>query len=108
MIDFLHSLLNEFRLNLVLAIVATVVMVFTLMVVQEAPPTPPSRAGLRKKGPSLWKGTKLMFTHRNYTQICIADFIMSGPPQVLFATLSRIFPPSVENLSTDGKIIKLL
>ena len=79
-----------------------------MVVTRDAPPTPPSKSGVVKKGPSFFKAMKLMFSHRNYSQICLTDFISSGPPLVLFATIDRIFPPSVQEFSTYSAAVGLV
>ena len=75
---------------------------------EDAPPTPPSKAGMVKQGPSFRKAMGLMFSHRNYVQICLTDFVSSGPPLVLFSTIDRIFPPSVQDYSTAAAAVALV
>mmetsp|Transcript_3004 Transcript_3004/g.3570 ORF Transcript_3004/g.3570 Transcript_3004/m.3570 type:complete len:511 (-) Transcript_3004:1545-3077(-) len=85
--------------NLILALACTLVAVYTVVVMQQRPPTPPSVVGKTKENPTFKQAVVLMFSHRNYAQICLADFIASGPPLVLFSSISRIFPPSVSDYS---------
>lgn len=87
-------------LNFFMAVFATIIAIFAFIVVKDAPPTPPTKSGNVRKGPSFMKAMKLMFSHRNYCQICLTDFFSSGPPIVLFATVDRIFPPAVSDFST--------
>eukprot|EP00924_Labyrinthula_sp_SR-Ha-C_P006765 maker-scaffold_29-snap-gene-4.4-mRNA-1 protein AED:0.00 eAED:0.00 QI:197/1/1/1/0.75/0.8/5/660/519 len=84
-------------LNFTLAIMASVVCIYTLLSVDDSPLTPPSKSGHVKPSPGLKRGLAMMFQHKNYLYICIADFILSGPPQTLFAALSRLVPISVED-----------
>lgn len=87
-------------LNFFMAVIASAVAVYAFIVVKDAPPTPPSKSGELRKGTSFWKAMKLMFSHRNYCQICLTDFVSSGPPIVLFSTVDRIFPAAVSDFST--------
>lgn len=86
-------------LNFFLAVFASIVAVYTFIVVVDAPPTPPTKSGNVRKGPSFSKAMKLMFSHRNYCQLCLTDFVSSGPPLVLFSTVDRIFPAAVSDFS---------
>lgn len=87
-------------LNLLIAIILSVVAVYTCFVVIDAPEKPPSVAGSVKKCSTVWESVKTMFKHRNYNQICLADFLCTGPVFVVFATIDRIFPPRVQEFST--------
>ena len=57
------------------------------------------------KGPEVKAALYQMFSHRNYSQICFADFLASGPPLVIVATIDRVFPPSVSDYSTLAALI---
>lgn len=87
------------ELNLSIAVVLTIVAVFTCAVVRDAPSKPPSLAGSRKKCKGVWESVKAMFQHRNYNQLCLADFLATGPIFVIFATVDRIFPPTVSEFA---------
>lgn len=95
-------------LNLAMAVFASIIALFAIVSVRERPKTAPSIASLTKEAPTFLEAMKLMFSNRNYTQICIADFIMSGPPQVLFLALSRIVPASQEGNEIYGAAGALL
>lgn len=97
-----------FRLNFWLAVVMSVIAVFTVLAVKDSPPTPPSKAGIIVKGPSMRKAMTLMFMHKNYNWLCLADFLSSGPPLVLFSTIDRIFPQSVSDQSTTVAAVALI
>ena len=72
---------------------------------RDSPPTPPSRSGRVLQGPGLRAALYQMFSHQNYSQICLADFLASGPPLVVFATVDRIFPASVSEYSSTAALI---
>lgn len=87
-------------LNFFHAVLATLVALFTFVVTADAPPTAPSKSGAVRKGPTFKKALHIMFSKANYVQICLTDFVSSGPPLVLFTTVDRIFPPAVSEYST--------
>jgi len=79
-----------------MAIISSCLLAYALLVFRELPPTPPSPVAVHKEGPGFLQGLKLMFGKANYSQICVADFLSSGPPLVFFATIDRILPASVD------------
>mmetsp|Transcript_18322 Transcript_18322/g.23389 ORF Transcript_18322/g.23389 Transcript_18322/m.23389 type:complete len:523 (-) Transcript_18322:93-1661(-) len=81
--------------NLILAILASIIFIYAVFAFRELPPTPPSIIAVQKKGPGFLQALKLMFSKGNYAQICLADFLSSGPPLVFFATIDRILPASI-------------
>lgn len=94
-------------LNLSIALIATAVAIYAIVVVRDAPVTPPSKAGTVRQGASVWESMKLLFARRNYNQICLADFFATGPVNLVFSTVDRIFPPSVSEYSTVAAAIGL-
>eukprot|EP00924_Labyrinthula_sp_SR-Ha-C_P003556 maker-scaffold_53-snap-gene-1.3-mRNA-1 protein AED:0.00 eAED:0.00 QI:245/1/1/1/0.5/0.33/3/20/528 len=84
-------------INFILAIMGSVIALYTFWAVRDDPPIPPSPAGQVKPAPTISQGCGLCFSKErfHYVQLCLADFIASGPVIVLFSTISRIFPARV-------------
>lgn len=95
-------------LNLFCAFWTTIHAIFTALVVKDTPPTPPSRAGIVRKGPTFKKALQIMFSRNNYVYLCIADFLCSGPPLVVMSTIDRIFPASVSDYSNISASLAFL
>lgn len=83
---------------LVIAVLSTLVTLFTFVVVKDAPPTPPSGA-LENVSllPNFCTALSHMAKYRNYMTLCAADFIVSGPPIVLNVAIARMLPPVIKN-----------
>lgn len=94
-------------MNLFVGLLGTFVLVLSVASVKNKPTVMPSVSAAVKEGTPFLKGFKLMFKHRNYNQLCLADFISSGPPIVVFLTIDRIFPASVSEYSTTAAAIGL-
>lgn len=85
-------------LNLSMALFQTFAFVFTLLTVRSLPPSPPSRAAMGKPAVGL-SGIKNMLKNFSFLKLTLSDFLVSGPPLVLVATISRIFPSSIAEYS---------
>lgn len=83
--------------GLVLAILCTLLTMFTFIVIKDAPPTPPS-ASNEDVGrlPSFLIAVYHMKNFRNYLTLCLADFTVAGPPIVLSVTIARLLPPIIK------------
>eukprot|EP00924_Labyrinthula_sp_SR-Ha-C_P006227 snap_masked-scaffold_31-processed-gene-0.7-mRNA-1 protein AED:0.32 eAED:0.34 QI:0/0/0.5/1/1/1/2/134/289 len=88
-------------ISMFLGFLAIVNLIYTFAVVRDSPPNPPSHSAHVKPGLSVLEAAKLCFSRErlHYVQLCMADFISSGPPILLFSTISRIFPPRLSDLA---------
>lgn len=87
--------------DLLLAILVTMSAMFTIAVVRDRPPTPPSGGADAPNLPAIKPAFKHIFKwpeHQNFVFIMLADFLVGGPPKVVFAAIARILPPSVAEL----------
>eukprot|EP00924_Labyrinthula_sp_SR-Ha-C_P004760 snap_masked-scaffold_1-processed-gene-10.12-mRNA-1 protein AED:1.00 eAED:1.00 QI:0/-1/0/0/-1/1/1/0/512 len=92
-------------LNLVCAVLTSVMALINLFFIRDTPKTPAGPTGRKKKGLGLIESLKMLFSHRNYITMCFADLFTSGPLYVVFASISRVTPPSVSDYaSTVGAI----
>eukprot|EP00924_Labyrinthula_sp_SR-Ha-C_P008853 snap_masked-scaffold_2-processed-gene-4.29-mRNA-1 protein AED:1.00 eAED:1.00 QI:0/0/0/0/1/1/2/0/249 len=75
-----------------------------LWAVRDAPKTPPSPIPAKRE-PTTFKQA---FSHyfgdgrHNYIKLCVSNFFACGPPVLLAATVSRIFPSSLEDVIFYG------
>mmetsp|Transcript_10114 Transcript_10114/g.17804 ORF Transcript_10114/g.17804 Transcript_10114/m.17804 type:complete len:527 (+) Transcript_10114:114-1694(+) len=95
-------------LNLTMAVVPTLSFLFTLCVVRALPPTPPSPAAEKKDYPSVFKALSLLYRTERFIKISVSDLVVSGPPAVLVASISRIFPGKVADYSFVASAAGLL
>eukprot|EP00924_Labyrinthula_sp_SR-Ha-C_P000896 maker-scaffold_7-snap-gene-7.35-mRNA-1 protein AED:0.08 eAED:0.12 QI:0/0/0.5/1/0/0.5/2/68/527 len=85
--------------NFLIAVLTTVGFVYALLVVRDAPPSPPTISGKVNSTMGFFKSFKHVFSHWNYVWMNIADFLASGVALVVYNTISRIFPSSVADLA---------
>ncbi len=97
------------RLNLMNAIVSTAAFVFTAICVRNLPPTPPAPSGKQSDNTvNLWNSLRHMFSNQRFTKLAISDFLVSGPPLVVVAAISRMFPASVAHLSNLATMLGIV
>ncbi len=95
-------------LNLTMAIISTAAFVFTFIAVKDFPPTPPAPSAEPKRFISVWDGLKRIYSDKRLLQLSISDFLVSGPPLVLFSAVSRIFPSTVSRFSFLASTLGIL
>ena len=97
------------RLNRMNAIVSTFAFIFTAICVRNLPPTPPAPSG-KQSGSSanLWNSLRHMFSNQRFTKLAISDFLVSGPPLVVVAAISRMFPAKVAHLSNLATMLGIV
>lgn len=81
--------------NLILAILTSLIAVYAVLSVRDLPPSPPSPAALEKPSLGPIQASVRLFTQQNYLLLCISDFLISGPPLMLYSAIARILPGSV-------------
>lgn len=96
------------KLNITMAIISTVAFVFTAISVKSHPPTPPAPSGEPKPFQGLLQGLKRIYSDRRMVQLSLSDFLVSGPPLVLFSAVSRIFPSEVSRFSFYASAIGII
>eukprot|EP00924_Labyrinthula_sp_SR-Ha-C_P008852 snap_masked-scaffold_2-processed-gene-4.27-mRNA-1 protein AED:1.00 eAED:1.00 QI:0/0/0/0/1/1/2/0/257 len=81
-----------------------ILLLYTLWAVRDAPKTPPSPIPAKRDPTTFKQSFFLCFGdgRYNYIKICITDFFACGPPVLLAATVSRIFPSSLEDITFYG------
>eukprot|EP00924_Labyrinthula_sp_SR-Ha-C_P014824 snap_masked-scaffold_43-processed-gene-1.102-mRNA-1 protein AED:1.00 eAED:1.00 QI:0/0/0/0/1/1/2/0/509 len=84
-------------MNLVLAILVSFVGFLGVIIIREKPSIKPGPTANIKNSISFPKAIKTMFSHSNYATLCFADFLIAGPVNLAFVTVSRIVPPSVSD-----------
>jgi len=85
--------------NLMMAIIPTFTFFLVCIFVRNSPPTPPSTAALKKDHTTFVQGTKILFGNERFLKLAISDFIVSGPPLVLYSSISRVFPADISGYS---------
>jgi hypothetical protein len=73
----------------------TLAFVFSALAVRDAPPTPPAPSAEKSGSVGVVKALRILFGNQRFALFSLADFIVSGPPLVLFAAISRAFPAQV-------------
>ncbi|GBG28260.1 Hypothetical Protein FCC1311_044832 [Hondaea fermentalgiana] len=86
-------------LDLIMSLFTTLVFLITLVSVKDHPPTLPSPSASRPAHTSIKTGLSLLFSNRRFVQLALSDFIISGPIQVVYYAMARMFPPEVSNLT---------
>jgi hypothetical protein len=82
-------------LNWVMVALPTLAFVFSALSVRNAPPTPPAPSGGKSGAVGAAKALRILFGNQRFSKLSLADFLVSGPPLVLFAAISRAFPSQV-------------
>jgi hypothetical protein len=59
-------------------------------IVRDAPPTPPAPSAEKSGSVGVVKALRILFGNQRFALFSLADFIVSGPPLVLFASAGSL------------------